>query len=97
MAFDIKKDTVKIGLHPNGRELAAMMPDGSIIPAVVSIHVHSEIRSLIKATITLIVNVEEIDKWDEVLQKEVVVQHTIKADDLVRVINRAKENKELQS
>jgi hypothetical protein len=88
MSFDIKKDAVKIGLHPNGRELAAMMPDGTIIPAVISINVHSEVKSLIKATITLIVNVDEIEKWDQVLQKEIVVQHTIKGDDLVEIINK---------
>lgn len=93
----IKDNAVRSVLADNGRELIAKLPDGTKIPFITEINVHSEVRSLMTATIRLLVHVEDVEKWDEVMQKQVVVQHTIKGEDLVNVINMSKKRGELEA
>jgi len=88
--MQISKNAVKICLHPNGKELMAKMPDGTPIPCVVEINVSSNKGNLIIATIKLMVHVEDIEQWNDVIQKEVVVHHTLRGEDILRVINRNK-------
>lgn len=84
----IKDDAVRICLHKNGRELTAKLPDGTPIPFIKEITVKSSVNNLISATIDLIVHVEDVEKWDKVLSKEVIVQKSMNESELLQLINK---------
>lgn len=94
MKVSVIDDSVKIGLNEKRMGLIATMPDGTPIPFIKQITVNSKAGHLMTATIELIVSIKNIEEWNEVLQKEVVVQHTINGDELVGIMNRAMKTQE---
>lgn len=86
--MDINTDGVKIRYNKTLHWLEAVMPDGTEIPFTTDIHIHSSIGDFVCAEIHLLVTIENIEDWEKLLTKEVIVQKTLNGDDLLKLINK---------
>lgn len=92
MPIKIPDDCVKIKMSENGRQLFAVMPSGERIKCVVSIDIHSDCESMVRAVITLIADVSDIPEYDKLITKDIIVQHKVDNGKLLEILNKNKQD-----
>lgn len=60
MSLRIPEDLVRIRLADHKKHLQATTPSGELLPAIKSIHIDSRVGELVRATIVIFVNTQEL-------------------------------------